>query len=102
VVIAAPEGDMTKYLNSLNYVINLRPRVIMPSHGMPMGGVHVLKKNLDHRLLRENQIMEFLNEGQSVEQMVESIYPNLPAEIKFLGRLNIESHLRRINETRDR
>ena len=38
VVIGAPEGDMKKYFNSLEKVISMNPKVVIPSHGIAMGG----------------------------------------------------------------
>ena len=37
VVIAAPEGNMRKYFASLRKIIDLSPRVLYPSHGLPSG-----------------------------------------------------------------
>src|SRR3546814_19269597 len=39
VVIAKPEGDMRKYFATLERLIALNPRVIIPPHGMALGTV---------------------------------------------------------------
>ena len=46
VVIPEPEGDMQVYFDTLKRVIAMNPKVIIPSHGMPMGGIHLLEKTL--------------------------------------------------------
>ena len=58
VVIGAPEGDMGKYFDSLNKVIQMNPKVVLPSHGIGIGGVDKIKITLDHRKMREKQVIK--------------------------------------------
>ena len=46
VVISEPEGDMTTYFQTLEKVIALQPSVIIPSHGIPMGGTYRIEATL--------------------------------------------------------
>ena len=86
VVIPEDEGDMAVYFDSLERVIALKPRVIIPSHGMPMGGTHLLKKTLQHRKEREQQIKDLMEEGLNDTEIVEKLY-------KFHARfLSASSH----------
>jgi ribonuclease/clavin/mitogillin len=101
VVIAHPEGDMGDYFETLTKVINLNPQFIFPSHGMPMGGTYALEKNLNHRKLREEQIKLMLSEEKTMEEMVEAIYHNQPPIIQTLGRMTIDSHLRKLKADRN-
>src|SRR3546814_1404654 len=57
VVIAKPEGDMRKYFATLERLIALNPRVIIPSHGMALGTVYRLEETLKHRRQREQQVL---------------------------------------------
>lgn len=98
VVIAAPEGDMRKYFDSLERVIAANPAAIYPSHGMPLGGVFYLEQTLQHRRLREAQVAKFSAEGRSVDEMLEAIYINLDAHLVPLARMNIESHLSKLRQ----
>ena len=43
VVISSTDGDMSLYYESLKKVMNLKPKIIIPSHGIPTGGVHRLE-----------------------------------------------------------
>ncbi len=96
VVIGGDEGDMRKYFATLEKVITLNPRVIFPSHGIGLGGVNHLQTTLDHRRVRENQVLTMFNEGMSVEQMLEEIYKGVDKNLWPYARLNIEKHLEKL------
>ncbi len=97
VVISEPEGDMFKYFNSLKKVIKLNPKIILPSHGIPMGGVFRLEKTLEHRQKREDQIKELQSKGLTVEEMLPIIYKGTPQKLWSLAKENIKAHLKKIN-----
>jgi endoribonuclease LACTB2 len=96
IVIAAPEGDMGKYMESLERVIALGPAVIVPSHGIAMGGVFKLTETLKHRRYREDQIRELAGKKLNLEEILVAVYPDLKQELLPLARVTIESHLRKI------
>lgn len=96
VVVAAPEGDMIKYYRSLQKVIDLNPLVVFPSHGIGMGGTYFIKKTLEHREMREEQILNFHREGLSQEDILQKIYGPLPRNLQKLGLCNIESHFKKL------
>ncbi|MCR9205091.1 MAG: MBL fold metallo-hydrolase, partial [Halobacteriovoraceae bacterium] len=77
VVIGDVEGDMAKYFKSLQKVIDLNPRFIIPSHGISLGGVDKLKMTLKHRLHREEQVKELDEKGMSVEEILGVVYEGL-------------------------
>jgi len=93
VVVGGEEGDMAKYLLSLEKVIQLNPKCVIPSHGIPLGGTNILQKTLDHRLIREKQIKEFYLSGLSVDEILTKIYSGVPVEVHRYAKMNIESHL---------
>src|SRR3546814_809639 len=66
VVIAKPEGDMRKYFATLERLIALNPRVIIPSHGMALGTVYRLEETLKHRRQREQQVLSLWREGKEI------------------------------------
>lgn len=98
VVIAKPEGNMRKYLDTLQRVIDLDPRVIYPSHGMGMGTTYRLQVTLAHRQLREQQILELHRQGKSQKEMLETVYEGLDPRLAPLALCNIESHLDKLRE----
>src|SRR5204863_7451940 len=69
-------GDLADYLESLERVRALNPRVIFPAHGSrvddPQG---LLTAYLRHRLERERQVLAALAAGRStVQEITKSIY----------------------------
>ena len=96
VVIGAPEGDMGKYFNSLNEVIQMNPKVILPSHGIGIGGVDKIKVTLEHRKMREKQVMKFLEEGKSFDEMLPLIYPGLEVGLVPYAKKQFSAHLKKL------
>jgi glyoxylase-like metal-dependent hydrolase (beta-lactamase superfamily II)/8-oxo-dGTP pyrophosphatase MutT (NUDIX family) len=98
VVVGDSEGDMTKYLASLQKIIDLNPLCVTPSHGITLGGTHILQKTLEHRIYREKQIKELLGKGYSIERILSTIYIDLPKQLEKYAIKNIKSHIKRIEE----
>ncbi|MCB9061761.1 MAG: MBL fold metallo-hydrolase [Halobacteriovoraceae bacterium] len=98
VVIANPEGDMNMYFRTLEKIIKISPNVIIPSHGIALGGVHYLKNLLKHRLEREKKIYETQKDGNSLEEILEIVYGPLPQALKPYAMKNIITHLEKIKK----
>ena len=96
VVIGGEEGDMAQYFSSLQRAIDLNPRVIFPSHGMPLGGVSRIRKTLAHRKAREKQIKTLLAQGCTEDEMFRCIYRELDPHLEQYARATIRSHLKKI------
>jgi ribonuclease/clavin/mitogillin len=96
VVIGGEEGDMTKYFESLERIIQLSPAVIFPSHGIGLGGTTILEKNLKHRKERENQVLSFYLEGLSPEEMLSKIYHDVDRKLWPYALENIHKHLEKL------
>lgn len=96
VVVGDEEGDMREYFDSLEKVIQMKPRFIFPSHGIAIGGISKLQETLDHRKFRERQIIELLEKKQTFEQIVSEIYPDLPHRLLSYARLTVQAHLDKI------
>lgn len=96
VVIPAREGDMAKYFATLERIINLNPKLVLPSHGQATKGVSVLKKTLKHRTKREQQVLKLHRKGFTPQQMVELIYRNVDKRLRPLALENIKSHLKKL------
>lgn len=93
VVISPNEGDMIKYFDTLQKVIDLDPKCVIPSHGIALGGTNIIQKTLEHRKMREKQVLEMSLKGYSIEQMLSEIYQDIDPKLWKLAKLNIESHL---------
>lgn len=99
VVVGGDEGDMAAYFRSLERVIDLDPAVIVPSHGMAMGGTWKLAQTLAHRRERESQVLALHAGGADVDAMLETIYgADTPAFLMPLARLNINAHLDKLRD----
>ncbi|MBD65877.1 MAG: hypothetical protein CME62_11765 [Halobacteriovoraceae bacterium] len=96
VVVGGEEGDMQKYMHSLEKVISLGPHCVIPSHGIALGGTYILEKTLEHRKYRENQIKDLMNQGKSVDDMLGIIYFDLSRKLLPYARENILKHIEKI------
>ncbi len=96
VVIGGDEGDMAKYMRTLEGVIALKPKVIYPSHGIGLGGTLVLEKTLEHRRLREQQVKELTASGKGPEDILALLYSDVPKALWPYALANIHSHLKKI------
>ncbi len=97
VVVGGDEGNMIKYFESLKKIIALNPKCVIPSHGIALGGTNILQKNLKHRELREEQIRDLFKLGKTKEEILATIYFELPAELKRYAMANIDSHLEKLS-----
>ena len=98
VVIAAPEGNMKKYFASLERVIALAPRYIIPSHGIAMGGTYRLEATLDHRREREKQIRVLWEKEKTPSEILEVVYKGLNYGLAPLAMASINCHLEKLRE----
>lgn len=96
VVIGGPEGDMKKYFETLERIIKLSPKVVYPSHGIGLGGTSILEKTLEHRRLREKQILTLHQEGLKPEEMLGKIYAEVSRELWPYALENILKHLQKL------
>jgi glyoxylase-like metal-dependent hydrolase (beta-lactamase superfamily II) len=94
-VIDPPEGDLAQYLRSLRRMRELGPRVIYPGHGpVALHALAKLDEYLDHRAMREEQVLAGLAEGpRTPEELVPSIYGEYPQELYPLAARSVLAHL---------
>ena len=96
VVVGGENASMKKYCESLQRVIDLNPKCVIPSHGIALGGVGIIKKNLAHRFKREKQILELFLKYQDLEEVYNKVYFGLDKRLKPYAMANIESHLEKL------
>lgn len=94
-VIDPPEGDLARYLRSLQRLRELQPRTIYPGHGpVVFDAIAKLDEYLAHRRAREEQVLEGLAEGAGTpEELVPRIYGDYPAELHPLAARSMLAHL---------
>jgi glyoxylase-like metal-dependent hydrolase (beta-lactamase superfamily II) len=88
-------GDLGDYLDSLARVIAMRPTRLLPSHGPVIETPDVLlQRYIDHRLRREQQIVQVMREGASTAAEITAvIYAALSDEMLPMARQGVLSHL---------
>jgi glyoxylase-like metal-dependent hydrolase (beta-lactamase superfamily II) len=97
-VIPADDGDLLDYMNSLKRLQALGVRRIYPAHGPVVeDGPALIAEYIEHRLLRERQILEVLGDGPStIPSMVERIYAAIPKNLHAMAGQSVASHLKKL------
>lgn len=92
------DGDLAQYLESLRRILELDLAVIYPAHGPAIREPYIkVQKILDHRALRDEQILEGLAAGVvSVQGLVERIYTDVPQFLHQAAAVSVEAHLRKL------
>lgn len=95
---ASRGGDLCEYLSSLERLLALRPRRLLPAHGPAVTDpAALLKEHLEHRRARERQVMTALGAGHdTVQSIVESIYDGLDSALMYAARENVTAHLEKL------
>ncbi len=98
VLIAPPEGDLGHYLASLRRMLALRPALLLPGHGPPeTDPAGRLQAYIDHRLLREEQVLRTLAAGATtVDDLVDGIYPDLDQSLRRAAALTMQAHVNKL------
>jgi glyoxylase-like metal-dependent hydrolase (beta-lactamase superfamily II) len=91
-------GDLGRYLASLERVLALAPGRLLPAHGACAADpAAVLQGHLDHRRMREHQVLDALNSGlDTVRGVTESIYYGLDPALVPAARENVRAHLEKL------
>jgi len=94
-VVNPPDGNMAHYMRSLERLLELKIRLLLPGHGPHMEDPYgKIREYIDHRLMREGQVIQCLRDGRfTIDAMVEVIYTGLsPVLVSMAGR-SIAAHL---------
>jgi glyoxylase-like metal-dependent hydrolase (beta-lactamase superfamily II) len=94
-VIPPPDGDMADYIKSLEKLLSLDIRRLLPGHGPvvtdPYGKI---REYIDHRLMREREVLRCLAEGErTIPAITERIYVDTPAALHSIAQSSVEAHL---------
>lgn len=97
-VIPSDDGDLADYMDSLRRLQRLDVRRIYPAHGPVIEDAPAkIQEYLDHRMLRERQILEALGAGLlTIPSMVERIYADVPKTLHQMAAMSVESHLKKL------
>ena len=91
-------GDLGQYLASLERLLALGPRRLLPAHGPAIDDPQtILSGYIAHRLEREHQVVEALMHGHaSVQAIAESIYHGLSSALMPAAQENVRAHLEKL------
>ena len=94
-VIPSDDGDLADYMASLRRILDLDVRRIYPAHGPVIEDGHGrVREYIDHREMRERQILEALGDGVgTIPEMVARIYAEVPAALHPTAAQSVASHL---------
>jgi len=103
-VVSPPDGDMTAYMDSLERVRALRPRVIHPGHGPRVDdAMALIEEYLAHRLAREAEVERAVRERGGLVapiDVVPSIYAAYPVALHPAAARSVEAHLDKLARER--
>jgi glyoxylase-like metal-dependent hydrolase (beta-lactamase superfamily II) len=91
-------GDLGQYLASLERLLSLRPRRLLPAHGPAIDDPQtILTGYIEHRFQRERQVLDALAAGHAgVQAIAESIYDGLAPALMPAARENVRAHLEKL------
>jgi glyoxylase-like metal-dependent hydrolase (beta-lactamase superfamily II) len=97
-VIPSEDGDLLDYMNSLRRLQDLGVRRIYPAHGPVVeDGPALIAEYIEHRLMRERQILEALGDGlHTIPTLVERIYAAVPKNLHLMAAQSVTSHLKKL------
>jgi hydroxyacylglutathione hydrolase len=97
-VIPDEDGDLADYMASLERVRALEVRRIYPAHGPVIeDGPAKIREYIEHRLMRERQILEALGAGaRTIPEMVRAIYAEVPQALHGAAAMSVHAHLRKL------
>jgi glyoxylase-like metal-dependent hydrolase (beta-lactamase superfamily II) len=95
-------GDLGQYLASLERLLALDPRRLLPAHGPTIDDPRaILTGYLEHRRQRERQVLDALRAGRAtVQAIAESIYDGLAPALMTAAQENVRAHLEKLKSER--
>jgi hydroxyacylglutathione hydrolase len=99
-VIPPDDGDLGDYLDSLRRLLALDVRRIYPAHGPVIDDARArIQEYIDHRLLRERQILRTLADGPAtIPDIVSRIYADVSPALHAAAGLSVASHLAKLRQ----
>ena len=94
-VIPPPDGDMAQYIQSLEKLLELEIRLLLPGHGPVIDDPYgKIREYIDHRLMREREVLQCLSGGdQTIPAITTRIYSEIPSALSSVAQLSVEAHL---------
>ena len=101
-VVAAPEGDVGQYLESLERLRSLHADTIYPSHGPAFTDAEqAITRYLSHREKRENQVIAAMTNGtRDLDAITDTVYgADLDPALRDFARAAIQAYVAHLYAT---
>ena len=100
-VIGPPDGDMTRYMESLEKLLQRPEEIYWPTHGTCIRDVkNYVQAFIDHRLEREQQLLNCLRQGYTkIRDMVPVIYADTNQELHGAAAMSMLAAVIRMIDT---
>lgn len=100
---ASRGGDLRQYLAALERILSLEPLRLLPAHGAEVSNPRaLLNQYLDHRRMREQQVIAALAAGRdTVQTIADCIYDGLAPALMPAARENVRAHLEKLKAEGD-
>ncbi len=97
-VIGPPDGDMAAYMKSLELLLTRDDAIYWPTHGSPIKDPKpFVQAFIDHRLDRENQILQAVSHGRSeISDMVAEMYADVDKRLHPAASMSVLAHIIRM------
>ncbi len=91
-------GDMSDFMHSLQRLIDVDCKLIIPAHGHPAGSPReFLKAHLDHRRWREAKIRQAYDSGaETFDELLAQAYDDAPQQAIPWARHALDAHLAKL------
>lgn len=101
-LVAPPDGDLGAYIESLERLRALRPRIVHPAHGPDIGDPGAaIERYLRHRGDREAQVLRALEAGPLDEDaLVEAVYGLAQPALRAAALGAVRAYLNHLHEQR--
>lgn len=95
--------DLSEYIEGLQNLITFNPKQLYPGHGPVIeNGIEKIKEYVNHRMERENQIVELLTNGTKESwtptEIVEVLYKGYPESLHMHAARGIVLHLLKLQK----
>jgi len=94
-VVSPPDGDMRAYMNSLDKLIGIAPKLLIPTHGPVIDDAVAFMRNLRaHRQNRERQILSAVSSGAAtIPALVQQLYADVDPWLHPAAARSVLAHL---------
>lgn len=99
--IGPPDGHLNDYLKALDDIVSSGCRMAAPGHGDPLVPASDAAIRLkERRLMREQQIIELLEQTMTQADIVDTLYGDtVPEAARWVAARTVQGHLQRLIES---